>query len=362
MLLALRTLDGARIMEDGREQLAKITAMVDVQMMDVQVVSQMSTAVLSGELIANPKSGDSTQSSTSKQILLQMRAQASGILAEGAVLSSFKHKGLSGTEREEPIRRFLRNHLPGRFHVGQGAIASAETILEGQRDIVVADRDSCFMLLNTGSAQLFPIETVHLIVEVRSVLGDIKGAAKSLRAVRGLRAVEGIQQFGARGSSEPSNTKPPVQTLVIYHGPKDDKTVIDQLKKVNAQNAKSADRLTIDFILVLAKKGDQSPAGGYLVGYTRTEKAKQFVYPHHYYPTVRDEGLDGPTVIYSGEDSFAFWYAAILNHLNGVTTYPPNLYSYLGQRIIYLPRTDRVLLEGLAPRGADAPSVRAAGP
>lgn len=37
--------------------------------------------------------------STPKQLLTQLHAHAAGILAEGVVLSSFKHKGLSGIER-----------------------------------------------------------------------------------------------------------------------------------------------------------------------------------------------------------------------------------------------------------------------
>ena len=118
--------------------------------------------------------------STPAQIRIQMHAQAAAILAEGVVLSSFKHRGLSGIEREEPVRRFLRTHLPGRFHVGQGSIASAATILPNQHDIIVADRDLCFMLLNTLNAQLLAIESVHLIVEVRSRLGELDDVAKSL--------------------------------------------------------------------------------------------------------------------------------------------------------------------------------------
>jgi hypothetical protein len=34
------------------------------------------------------------QNTTSKQLLVQLKAQAAGILSEGKVLSSFKHKGL----------------------------------------------------------------------------------------------------------------------------------------------------------------------------------------------------------------------------------------------------------------------------
>ena len=93
--------------------------------------------------------------------------------------------------------------------------------------------------------------------------------------------------------------------------------------------------MTIDFILVLAKDGDQTPASGYLVGYSRKEKETGFEFAHHFYPQLNEEGMEGPKVVWSGGDSFARWYAALLNHLSGVTVYPPNLYSYIGDQIVY---------------------------
>src|SRR5216683_1343201 len=135
-----------------------------------------------------------TARSTPEQLYSQLRAQAAGLLAEGRALSSFQHRGLSGIEREEPVRRFLRLHLPGRFHVGQGAIASSKRLIQGQHDIVVADRDLCYSLLNTISAQLVPLEAVHLIAEVRSRPGELNNVDKSLRKVRMLKPSIGIRQ------------------------------------------------------------------------------------------------------------------------------------------------------------------------
>ncbi len=52
---------------------------------------------------------------TPELLTRQLEAQAAAILAEGVALSTFQHKGIVGVEREEPVRRFLRNHLPGRL-------------------------------------------------------------------------------------------------------------------------------------------------------------------------------------------------------------------------------------------------------
>ncbi len=259
--------------------------------------------------------------STPKQLLAQLQAHAATILAEGVVLSSFKHKGLSGIEREEPVRRFLRSHLPGRFHVGQGAIASSETILEKQHDIIVADRDLSFMLLNTLSAQLVAIESVQLIVEVRSRGSEIETVADSLAAVRTLRPQRGVRQLGNLGS-DIGVTPDPVHTVIIYQGPKRAQTIIDKLEKVNSRLENFGERMIIDYVLVLAANSDTTPSSGYLVGYSRNDLKTDQSFPHHFYPHVGEQGMEGPRVITSGNDSFSRWYAALLHHLSGVTVYP----------------------------------------
>lgn len=307
-------------MDDNTNQQSPVTS----------VVTEGNTAAM----IIDQSAGQPSRS-TPAQILIQMQAWAAAILAEGVVLSSFKHPGLVGIEREEPVRRFLRNHLPGRFHVGQGSIASAETILPRQHDIIVADRDLCFMLLNTLNAQLLPVESVHLIVEVRSRLGELDDVATSLRGVRNLNATHGLLQRGALGS-EIGVTPPPVHTIIIYQGPNHEKTVIEHMRRANEADSVTGRRLVIDFILVLAMDGDQTPASGYLVGYSRKDKETGHEFAHHIYPQVDEEGVEGPRVVWSGGDSFARWYAAILNHLAGVSVYPPNLYSYIGDQVSFL--------------------------
>jgi hypothetical protein len=275
---------------------------------------------------------------TPPQIHTQLQAQAAGILAEGVVLTSFVHRGVRGIEREEPIRRFLRTHLPSRFHVGQGSIASAEAMLNRQNDIIVADRDLCFMLLNTVSSQLLAIESVHLIVEVRSRAGELPDVAAGLREVRNLRANEGLRQYGAQGSQR-GFTDQPVHTVVIYQGPKQEETLVENLGQANAADTEQGRRLAVDFVFALAKQDDQNPASGYLVGYSRKDLQTGHEYSPHYYPQVRGPGLDGPKVLVRGGESFARWYASILNHLAGVTVYPPIIFAYLGDQVTYVPWT-----------------------
>ena len=271
---------------------------------------------------------DTSSFTTPPQVKAQLRAQAAGIVAEGIALSSFNHPGIRGIEREEPIRRFLKGHLPGRFHVGQGSIASSEVMLNRQHDIVVADRELCFMLLNTVSSQLMIAESVHLIIEVRSQANELPEVAKCLRAVRQLRILPGITKTPT--GLIPGMTKRPVQTVIIYRGPKNPKTMINALQKANAPDSAPGTRLAIDYVLVLSSDANQNLETGYLIGYSRTG------YDYHYYPEIGDVGLSGPKEIKTGGDSFAYWYAAILHHLSGVGTFSPVLHSYLGHQMEFV--------------------------
>jgi hypothetical protein len=274
---------------------------------------------------------------------LQLQAQASVILAESLVLDSFQHRGTKGIEREVPLRRFFRSHLPRRFLVGQGSIASAKTVLERQHDIIIADADTSFLLLATESSQLYPIEAVQVIVEIRSDASHLDNVGESLHDVRCLEPAVGLRQLGPPQGSVEGQSPPPVQTVVIYKGAKDPKTIVDKVASINALYGNGTHkRMVLDYVLVLAKDGESSPASGYLVGYSRTEQSatgEVRCYEHHYYPQYREPGLEGPKVLRTGEDCFGYWYAAILHHLSGVTIYPPNLLQYLGQKLEFVPWT-----------------------
>jgi hypothetical protein len=212
-------------------------------------------------------------------------------------------------------------------------------MLEHQHDIIIADRDLCFMLLNTVSAQLLAIESVHAIVEVRSRDNEVDGLAQSMSDVRALQANQGLRQLGNLGS-DIGITGQPVNTVVVYQGPKKPETLITKLAAVNGEDKMLGRRVSIDFILVLASGKDKTPSSGYLVGYSRTDDEGRDI-GHHLYPQIGQSGLDGPKVICAGGCSFARWYAAMLHHLSGVVVYPPNLYSYLGDTIAFFAWKDK---------------------
>ena len=69
--------------------------------------------------------------------------------------------------------------------------------------------------------------------------------------------------------------------------------------------------MVLDFILVLSRENDGTPASGYMLGYSRTG------FEHHYYPKVGQPGMEAPKVLRSGVESFGRWFAGILTHRSG---------------------------------------------
>jgi hypothetical protein len=269
------------------------------------------------------------------QIRQQLQAQAAALLAQFERLANIRHRALSGAEREGPVREFLRSHVPGRFLVSTGTIASATENPGSQHDIVIADANHCLLLLAATSANLFPIESVHAIVEIRSGPGlDLLDMGESLAKLRRLKVEPGLARYGPMQTRyDVGTTAPAMHTVLAYRGPKDPELVIRDLEAANAEHTKVGGRHVIDSILVLSANDSVDLKSGYVIGYSKTveqDDGSDFTFPHHYYPTEGEQGLHSPDVVHRGEDSFAYWYASLLNHLGGVIAYPPNLIQYLG--------------------------------
>jgi hypothetical protein len=266
------------------------------------------------------------------QIRQQFQAQAAALLAQFERLANIRHRQLSGVEREGPVREFLRSHLPGRFFVGTGSIASSHENPGGQHDIVIADAQHSMLLLAATSACLFPIESVHAVVEVRSGPDlDLAELGGSLARLRALRPELGLARYGPLQTPlDAGRTDPAVHTVFAYRGLRDPNGLIGHLHAANEAHSQPGGRCVIDFILALSATHSADLESGYVIGYSRTDSASGRNFPHHYYPIRGEQGLDRPRVLMQGVDSFAFWFASMLNHLAGVVAFPPNLYRYLG--------------------------------
>jgi hypothetical protein len=97
--------------------------------------------------------------------------QASGLLAGSqaayTLATQKTRKTVVGDVGEEGVRSFLRTHLPDRYGVGTGYIASFEDISK-QMDVVIYDALDCFKIPITEAETLFSVEGTYAVMEVKS--------------------------------------------------------------------------------------------------------------------------------------------------------------------------------------------------
>src|SRR3990172_7453682 len=88
-----------------------------------------------------------------------------------AISKQIDHMGERGRVREDSLRRFLGDYLPGRAGVSEGVIVDHTGRRSRQCDIVLYDSQSMPVFRLSDTVQLLPAETVFLVIEVKSSLG-----------------------------------------------------------------------------------------------------------------------------------------------------------------------------------------------
>lgn len=118
---------------------------------------------------------------------------------EFAELSTVPHNALKGSEAEEIVRRFLREHLPKRFGVASGFVIDPEDTVSRQTDVVIYDAVNCPVYRASENAGIFPSDNVAAVVEVKSRL-----TRDRLRdAFQNIAEAKSLKKRGARETRGP---------------------------------------------------------------------------------------------------------------------------------------------------------------
>ena len=98
------------------------------------------------------------------------------------------HKGAAGDNREDLVVKFLENHLPKRFGVRHGFAISLDDGVSKQADILVVDHLNNAPLHPGASHELWPVEAVYALVEVKTELSprDLQDAVKKCQRFKQL--------------------------------------------------------------------------------------------------------------------------------------------------------------------------------
>ena len=88
------------------------------------------------------------------------------------IQSQIGHAGERGEDRETVVRDFLAKYLPKKYAIGSGQIIDRYGGISRQCDIVIYDALNCPLLLVKEGYQIFPVEAVLGVVEVKSILNS----------------------------------------------------------------------------------------------------------------------------------------------------------------------------------------------
>ena len=154
------------------------------------------------------------------------------------------HPGENGRNKETILLNFLKTYLPRRYSTGTGFIASSEPVLSNQNDIVIYDSFWSSTLFPELASQIFLIESVYAIIEVKSHLDEtqLKSTINKAEKIK-LMQVKGIKRMDNKGIEQPCFC------LFAY-----DSTDLPKLKLALQENYKNTPlNQRIDFIVVLNK-------------------------------------------------------------------------------------------------------------
>ena len=144
--------------------------------------------------------------------------------------SHIEHQGIKGNYREELLKRYLRDLIPGKYSIGTGIIVDANQEQSKQQDFFIYDNINSPVFLKMEAAQVIPIESVYAVIEVKSVLSkpELEKSAVNIRSVKRLELNPLESKFYI-----PSKENQTLGMIFAYSCNTTVDTVINNLKEIN---------------------------------------------------------------------------------------------------------------------------------
>jgi len=136
---------------------------------------------------------------------------ASQLQVEAEVFSRLVgHNGEMGRANELALVQLVSRLLPARYGVGTGVVIDSFGGRSKQSDVIVYEANDQPQLLAQSTQLLFPVETVRLVIEVKTTVTSeaVVDAGQKASALRNLRTVSGgapaFALFGYQSSGAPA--------------------------------------------------------------------------------------------------------------------------------------------------------------
>lgn len=135
------------------------------------------------------------------------------------VSAEFIHNGLRGDYREDSLKKFLSSgKLPKQYSIGNGEIISSYSQTSKQTDLVIYDSNKSIILHASKSMQIFPIESIYGVIEVKSKLSKVKleEALENIKSIKTIYTPTQISKNLGKGTKAHYHTNPPFGLIFAY--------------------------------------------------------------------------------------------------------------------------------------------------
>lgn len=171
--------------------------------------------------------------------------------------SQIQHRQSKGRVREvEIVEEFLRLYLPQSVGIGHGEVVATDGSVSNEADIVFYEAHGCPTLIEKTGYQVFPVECVHGLMEVKSHLdgNELEDAFMKINRIKQFPKVAFEAQTGAiRHCSNLYGKEwdyfPTVGLLFAY----DSMNLVTIRDRLNDLHANLPLHQHIDFVTVLKK-------------------------------------------------------------------------------------------------------------
>jgi hypothetical protein len=149
------------------------------------------------------------------------------------------HSGSKGTVREHFLCDFLRERLPQRYGIGSGEIvARTRNTSSRQCDVIVYDKLNGVVLYSSDNVQVYPVDCVYGIIEVKSALSkaELLDALEKIRVLKEM-APRGLAQATGPGFISAYHRPQPFGMVFAYGLAANSlDSLLENLKEWEAQN------------------------------------------------------------------------------------------------------------------------------
>lgn len=234
------------------------------------------------------------------------------LAADFGMSAEVTHDGSKGSLREDALRGFLKDRLPGMCATGSGEIVGPRNDSTSQQcDLIIYDRLHGVPLLYGETSQVYPIECVFGTVEVKSSLSKEKliDGLQKIRSVKSLVPNENVTHSAMPGFASTTPRARPFGIVFAYQLSGNSlRSLADNVKEWEAE---ISDEFWPNLVVVLGE--------GVIL---HSAEKGQLV--------LRNEHLRGSRPIWLGygEDSLFHAYAAILDLASSTRLGAPNIRRY----------------------------------